>query len=369
MKSMDGTTHNRTKKFVFNSFRCIVYLACYSVFSISLVTILIKYNDGVTSTSTEIASQDKLKFPVLTFCPSVAFKNPGHFYKEEDFVSQVFTKEDLFGDDTLQDFMNQSQFVYKETRSELLGLCHTIQFLPELGVQDWTLKPFKIKRNQDLKVYVHDIDEEFWLWRALFPVSIEAVELKVNSRPNDLIADLILKKSETHFISKNQHGSGCKHYSGKETYSRCAMSQFPDFLKLHNVTCMTASQNFPSLKDFPLCEYLDDYQSLDVARILRKFIAELNSLGCKITCISTIYSPVVNTFGNHGPSGSEDLFALHAYYVTTSVVISREFYVYDSVTLLTSVGGTLGLLLGYSALSMILFCIDNLEKFCSTRSA
>ena len=129
MKSMPGTTHNRTKKFVFNSFRCIVYLACYSVFSISLITILIKFNDGVTSTSTEIASQDKLKFPVLTFCPSVAFKNPGNFYKEEDFVSQVFTKEDLFGDETLQDFMNQSQFVYKETRSELLGNLMVILYI------------------------------------------------------------------------------------------------------------------------------------------------------------------------------------------------------------------------------------------------
>ena len=116
------------KKYVFNTFRCIVYLACYSVFSISLVTILIKFNAGVTSTATEIVAQDKLQFPVLTFCPSIAFKNPGYFYKEEDFMANVFTKEDLFGDETLQDFMNQSQFIYKETRSELLGNLMVILF-------------------------------------------------------------------------------------------------------------------------------------------------------------------------------------------------------------------------------------------------
>ena len=121
MNRMTGTTHMSPKKYVFNTFRCIVYLACYSVFSISLVTILIKFNAGVTSTATEIVAQDKLQFPVLTFCPSIAFKNRGYFYKEEDFMANVFTKEDLFGDETLQDFMNQSQFIYKETRSELLG--------------------------------------------------------------------------------------------------------------------------------------------------------------------------------------------------------------------------------------------------------
>ena len=353
----------RTKKCVFNTFRCIVYLACYTVFSISMVTILIKFNDGVTSTATEIVVNDKLQFPVLTFCPSIAFKNPGYFYKEEDFVAQVFKKEDLFGEETIQDFLNQSQFIYKETRSELLGLCHTVQFLPAVGQQDWTLKPFWVKRNQDLKVYLHDKDEEFWLWRAIFPVSIETVDLKVNSSPHDLIADLTLRKSETHYKSRNEHG--CKEYSGNETFTQCAMNQFPAFLRLHNVTCMTATQNFPHLADFPQCEFTNEKESgafqSDTANVLRRFINELDDLGCKRTCISTIYSPVVNTF-NQGLAGSKDLFAIHAYFVSTSVVISREFYVYDSITLLTSVGGTLGLLLGYSVLSMVLFCIDNVEK-------
>ena len=238
------------------------------------------------------------------------------------------------------------------------GLCHTVEFLPELEVQDWTLKPFKVKRNQDLKIYVHDRDDEFWLWHGLFPVSIEAVDLKVHSNPNDLIGDLILMKKETHFISK--HGSGCKHYSGNETYSRCAMNQFPNYLKLHNVACVPATQNFPSLKDFPRCENASAIGIVEINEIIRKLMTE-----CERTCISTLYSPVINTF-SQGISGTKDLFALHAHYVTTSVVISREFYVYDSITLLTSLGGTLGLLLGYSALSMILFCIDNLEKICST---
>ena len=144
------------KKYVFNTFRCIVYLACYSVFSISLVTILIKFNAGVTSTATEIVAQDKLQFPVLTFCPSIAFKNPGYFYKEEDFMANVFTKEDLFGDETLQDFMNQSQFIYKETRSELLGNLMVILFravLSKFNKRDLNVEGATSNRNAEMTNY------------------------------------------------------------------------------------------------------------------------------------------------------------------------------------------------------------------------
>ena len=119
------------------------------------------------------------------------------------------------------------------------------------------------------------------------------------------------------------------------------------------MTCVPATQNFPSLKDFQRCENSSSIPG-EIRILLSEIIRKLMT-GCERTCISTLYSPVVNTF-NRGLSGTKDLFALHAYYVTTSVVISREFYIYDSITLVTSLGGTLGLLLGYSALSMILFC-------------
>ena len=76
--------------------------------------------------------------------------------------------------------------------------------------------------------------------------------------------------------------------------------------------------------------------------------------------INFINSPTVNTF-NQG-FGSEDLFAIHPYYVTTSVEIKKEYFVYGAITLLTSLGGTLGLLLGYSVLSMTLFCLERIER-------
>ena len=213
VESMSGVLENSKKfkilNYIFKFLRTITYISCYVVFAVSLITILIKFNQGVTSTSTEVVIHDELKFPIITFCPAIAFKSKGYFYREEDFKAQVFSKEEIFAPESLLDFANKSQYIYKETRSELLGLCHTLEFLPKLDVQDWTLKPIRVKRGQDLKVFVHDTDEEFWLWRAIFPVSLEAVELKVNSSKNDVIADLLLRKSEFHYISR---GEGCTYY-------------------------------------------------------------------------------------------------------------------------------------------------------------
>ena len=366
LESMNEVLENskklRLSKYIFTFLKVVTYIACYFVFAVSLITILIKFNQGVTSTSTEVVIHDKLKFPIITICPSIAFKSQGYFYREEDFIAQTFSKEELFAEETILDFANTSQYIYKETRSELLGLCHTLEFLHELDVQDWTLKPIKVKRHQDLKVFVHDTDEEFWLWRAIFPVSLETVELKVNSSQNDVIADLLLRKSEFHYISR---GEGCLYYEPNYSFTKCAIEKLPKFLRENGIQCMTATQNAIMKEQFPFCTFENETviqkYIKNSARVVRKFVNEVNKLGCPRTCVSTLYSPTVNTF-NQGQDQRKDVFAIHPYYVTTSVEIKKEFFVYDAITLLTSLGGTLGLLLGYSALSMILFCLDRIEK-------
>ena len=140
---VENSSNRSIIRIVFTILKVITYIGCYTVFAISLFTILNKFNQGVTSTSTEVVIHDRLKLPIITFCPSIAFKSKGYFFRENDFKSQVYTKEEIFAEETLKEFANESQYIYKETRSELLGLCHTLEFLPKLDVQDWTLKPIK----------------------------------------------------------------------------------------------------------------------------------------------------------------------------------------------------------------------------------
>ena len=59
----------------------------------------------------------------------------------------------------------------------------------------------------------------------------------------------------------------------------------------------------------------------------------------------------------------KDYLNLMAYYATTIVEKKEEYFLYDLMTLLSSLGGTMGLLLGYSLLSIILSMINFLERY------
>ena len=42
----------------------------------------------------------------------------------------------------------------------------------------------QFKRNHDIKIFVHESDAELWLKRAIFPITIEHVEIPLKSNPN-----------------------------------------------------------------------------------------------------------------------------------------------------------------------------------------
>ena len=79
---------------------------------------------------------------------------------------------------------------------------------------------------------------------------------------------------------------------------------------------------------------------------------------CPKPCNEESYNPRLQTF-----SESPKIYVnLYPYYSTTNVKKTKEFFVYDAMTILSSLGGTLGLLLGYSILSMMLTLLDKLES-------
>ena len=80
---------------------------------------------------------------------------------------------------------------------------------------------------------------------------------------------------------------------------------------------------------------------------------------CPQPCKEESYNPRLQTFKG---KTDQPYFTLYAYYSTTKVKRTKEFFVYDAMTILSSLGGTLGLLLGYSILSMMLGLLDKLES-------
>ena len=72
---------------------------------------------------------------------------------------------------------------------------------------------------------------------------------------------------------------------------------------------------------------------------------------------------MLNTFHNNFHNESPQHLYLWANYASLTVEKKEEYFLYDNMTLVSSLGGTVGLLLGYSLLSTLLFLIDSLERY------
>ena len=71
----------------------------------------------------------------------------------------------------------------RELRSGFFGLCHTFRFLKPIKENSFDVL-LNFKCNHDIKIFVHELDAEFWLKRAIFPVTMEEIEIPIKSNPN-----------------------------------------------------------------------------------------------------------------------------------------------------------------------------------------
>jgi hypothetical protein len=82
-------------------------------------------------------------------------------------VDHSFQMEDIFFQETIDNLKNESKFILRKVRSELLGQCFTVQRREKVGVNVYDT--YVLKRNVDLTLFIHEIGNEFWLLEAIFP--------------------------------------------------------------------------------------------------------------------------------------------------------------------------------------------------------
>ena len=71
-----------------------------------------------------------------------------------------------------------------ESRSGFFGLCHTFLFLKPVMENSFDVS-LNFKRNHDIKIFIHElVDAEFWLKQAIFPITMEEIEIPIKSNPN-----------------------------------------------------------------------------------------------------------------------------------------------------------------------------------------
>jgi hypothetical protein len=111
----------------------------FSLFLYEFIVIVKKFQKDSFSV-VNVHNFEEILPPLITFCPAPAYKVPGPFLSENDFLKNKFTLEELFHPMVLEKLRNQSLFKVKETYAAYYGICYTIQKLTAEKISDYSLQ-------------------------------------------------------------------------------------------------------------------------------------------------------------------------------------------------------------------------------------
>ena len=338
----------------------VIEVLCNVAFIATVVVYTIDYSKKLTTTVSEVEEDLEMTWPSLTFCTNQGYKKQGFHYKEAEYLENTFALEDIFANKTLEILKDKTRYKVSEIRSDTNGRCFTVQDLSKAKTLNLDDKSFFLKRNHDLVVIVHYPGDEFFVTRFIFPLPPVILDLQVKTSVDLYSADLHLEKEEINLLSKNGQ---CRIYQDQDqTYNDCLKDKIIGHLKDEKIPCLTAlGQSLqPQTRYFENCDDKDFNVAKEVLEkrqdIMNKILANTSAYGCAKPCQFVSYNANMNffhKFSNLFCNKSEDLFELFAYFDTLNVKKVQEVLVFGEMELLSSIGGTLGLLLGYSACSIL----------------
>ena len=344
----------------------VIEVLCNLAFIGTVVVYTIDYSKKLTTAVSEVEEDLQMSWPSLTFCTNQGYKKQGFHYKESEYLENTFALEDIFATVTLEKLADKTRYKVSEIRSDTNGRCYTVQDLTTAKLLNWDDSTYLLKRNHDLVVIVQYPGDEFFITRFIFPLPPIILDLQVKSLCDLRSADLHLDKEEINLLFKNGQ---CRIYKDQDqtdqTYNDCLKDKIIQNLKDEKIQCLSAlGQSLqPKIRHFESC----DDKDFDVAqeahekrvKIMGKVFANSSAYGCAKPCQFVSYKANMNFFHKYSnlfvnkSDESEDLFRLYAYFDTLNVKKVQEVLVFGEMDLLSSIGGTLGLLLGYSACSIL----------------
>ena len=153
--------------------KILAYILCVTLFLASLWVLFEKHVEELTGISVELIPVKTLTMPSLTVCSEEPFKSNGDYSLEEDFVQNSFTMSDIFGPDFRGDNVS---IKVTEARSYMFGLCYTVTSLHPVGAHEISKIP--LTKSKNLKIFVHDSGDEFWIIHSFFPVPVDVVAIE-----------------------------------------------------------------------------------------------------------------------------------------------------------------------------------------------
>ena len=224
-----------------------------------------------------------------------------------------------------------------------------------------------LRNKLDVRLIVHEEGEEFWLFWNEFPLEIETKRLPLSTDA----ALVTIKLKETKKFQIQTENSNCKEYDREIQFTECSKNNILEVMR-KKLTCF-----FPGLKNIfgtessiPRCKNKSEGQNaMSTFEIIIMFELYSSVISkCPIPCSQTSYSVNVDYLTPKSWNGRDfeaNMSLLMVSFNSLDVEEMVETLIYDFGSLMTSVGGNLGLFLGFSCFSSLIMLIDwILDRVC-----
>jgi len=203
--------------------------------------------------------QKKKILPPLTFCPWPAFRKHGFYFNQKLLNENTFSLEDIFQPESLKELKNKSTFEIKVIHNFQIGKCFTLRALTAFPkYRGFTLK---LKKSFDLILYIHSVEDDFWINFLMIPTLSYKVLLTVRSLEGASLGTLYLTEKE---ITKlNEENMPCRTYEkGINPHSKfieCCKNIFMNSNVFSTLECLLPGfDDFVQNVDLPECSNVSE---------------------------------------------------------------------------------------------------------------
>jgi hypothetical protein len=350
----------KRKRFIFNSLTFILVLICLSLFLLLMNDVWNKFSNKLTSTGITYKANDALRLPCFTIHPLHSYKSQGFFRTNRDYEENTFQLEDIFQIETLESLKNKTEFKVKEIRTLIFGKCYMIcsQNLRSAQMQG---ELFYLKTDFNFTIHFHE-ENEFLLmtFPSGVPYDIPTVTIDAHNRDGIVLTNIMVKEIKVSLIPNKSNRCFTNQYSdGSINFIECSRKNFWSMLTKKISCTIPGMESFYENSSKLLRECESKTEAAKAYELFHStsgtFIENPSEYGCPLPCerktvefsLKYIHKTAM------GETYDERRGFIFGYYFSTLLTEERvETLFYDFENFLVSMGGNLGLFLGFSVLSL-----------------
>ena len=220
-------------------------------------------------------------------------------------------------------------------------------------------------------MYVHEPGAELWLQASLKPGKIMSV--KVDGSEMDDIAYMLVTLVKNEVTNVNRKDYRCDPEKTLKSFTKCAFDFLRLRLKSNNCTSMVSQVN-STLEQSKICQELGEFNQRRVQEkdLLEKVLVQSQYEQCMKPCSKIEYLAQVRKThknakiledSNRKVSYNDSIaFGLFFNFEDFSFIAKEEYFILDETTLLSAIGGCLGMFLGFSTLTIADWLQSKLQK-------